>query len=120
MSCGPPHNPYQTAPETYRARYDAEQIELPGNVPDREAQRGRGATGREAPCTALDDCAGRLLKTLDEEGMSKDTIFLFFSDHGDMVGPRGAYNKQRPWDESIRVPFLRRYSANSGVSVLHA
>jgi arylsulfatase A-like enzyme len=52
--------------------------------------------------------------------MSKDTIFLFFSDHGDMVGPRGAYNKQRPWDESIRVPFLRRYSANSGVSVLHA
>ncbi|MBT4098062.1 MAG: sulfatase [Gemmatimonadetes bacterium] len=115
LSWGPPHNPYQTAPEAYRARYDAEQIELRGNVPDGEAQHAREQlAGYYAHCTALDDCAGRLLQTLDDEGMSTDTILLFFSDHGDMVGSRGAYNKQRPWDESIRVPFLLRYPALFG------
>ncbi|HJN29566.1 MAG TPA: sulfatase [Candidatus Latescibacteria bacterium] len=115
LSWGPPHNPYHTAPDEYRARYEAEQVELRGNVPDSEAQNARERlAGYYAHCTALDDCVGDLLQTLDEEGIAHDTVFLFFSDHGDMVGSRGVYNKQRPWDESIRVPFLLRYPALFG------
>ncbi|MBT7860937.1 MAG: sulfatase [Gemmatimonadetes bacterium] len=115
LSWGPPHNPYHTAPEEYRARYDAEQIQLRGNVPESEALNAREQlAGYYAHCTALDQCVGDLLQTLDEEGMAQDTLFVFFSDHGDLVGSRGAYNKQRPWDESIRVPFLLRYPGHFG------
>ncbi len=110
LSWGPPHNPYHTAPDEYRARYEAEQIELRPNVPESEAQHAREQlAGYYAHCTALDACVGDLRQTIDEEGIARETIFLFFSDHGDMVGSRGAYNKQRPWEESIRVPFLLYY-----------
>ena len=36
--------------------------------------------------TALDDQVGRLMRTLDELGMAENTIVLFSSDHGDMLG----------------------------------
>ncbi len=115
LSWGPPHNPYQTAPEKYRALYDADQIELRPNVPEAEAAQAREwLAGYYAHCTALDDCVGNLLQTVEQEGLAEDTIFLFFSDHGDMVGSHGMDNKQKPWDESIRVPFLLRYPALFG------
>ena len=53
-------------------------------------------------------------QTLAQGGIEEDTIFLFFSDHGDMLGSQGMVKKQRPWDESIRIPFLLRYPALLG------
>ena len=41
--------------------------------------------------------------------MEQETVFLFFSDHGDMLGSQGMDKKQKPYEESIRVPFLLRY-----------
>jgi arylsulfatase A-like enzyme len=48
--------------------------------------------------------------------VSKNTIFVFTSDHGEMLGSQGQrpFEKQRPWDESIRVPFLLSYPAVTG------
>jgi len=115
LSFGPPHNPYETAPEEFRAMYLAEDIELRPNVP--EEMRGKARewiAGYYAHCTALDSCVGDLLKTIDEEGIAEDTIFLFTSDHGDMLGSQGHARKQRPWEESIRVPFLLRYPGMPG------
>jgi arylsulfatase A-like enzyme len=57
---------------------------------------------------------GDLRKTIAESGIEDDTIFIFTSDHGDMLGSQGQRRKQRPWDESIRVPFLLRYPAACG------
>lgn len=115
LSWGPPHNPYQTAPEAYTARYKSEEIELRPNVPEADAETAREwLAGYYSHCTALDDCVGDLLQTLEETALDEDTIFLFFSDHGDMVGSHGMDNKQKPWDESIRVPFLLRYPARFG------
>jgi arylsulfatase A-like enzyme len=66
--------------------------------------------------TALDRCVGDLLKTLEETGTADNTIFVFTYDHGEMLGSQGQApkRKQRPWDESIRVPFLLCYPAVSG------
>ena len=50
-----------------------------------------------------------LLETLAETGLDDNTIFVFTSDHGDMLGSQGTVRKQKPWEESIRVPFLLRY-----------
>eukprot|EP01043_Picozoa_sp_COSAG02_P005416 COSAG02_NODE_146_length_33985_cov_263.461695_26_plen_91_part_00 len=50
-----------------------------------------------AHCTALDDCMGSLCATLDETGLTQNTLLVFFSDHGDMLGSQGQIRKQRPF-----------------------
>ena len=116
LSWGPPHNPYATAPKKYRDMFpNASAIKLRPNVPA-GSQRGarRDLQGYYAHCAALDACVGDLLATLDDCGLADDTIFVFTSDHGDMLGSQGMSRKQKPWDESIRVPFLLRYPAALG------
>ena len=56
---------------------------------------------------------GDLLATLDESGLADNTIVVFTSDHGEMLGSHGClpYTKQVPWSESAHVPFLLRYPA---------
>ena len=115
LSWGPPHAPYETAPETYRQMYDPHSIELRPNVPPEMAEEARNwIAGYYAHCTALDDCLGALLQTLEDEGLAENTIFVFTSDHGDMLGSQGEVKKQRPWEESIRVPFLLRWPQRFG------
>jgi arylsulfatase A-like enzyme len=115
LSWGPPHAPYQTAPEKYRRRYRPEDVTLRPNVPDADAQKARKAiAGYYAHIAALDDCIADLLATLRHTGIEKDTIFVFTSDHGDMLYSHGNQKKQQPWDESIRIPFLLRYPALLG------
>lgn len=110
LSWGPPHNPYELVPEDYLARYPADELKLRPNVPDDWAGKAREMLrGYYAHCTALDDCVGRLMKALEESGRAQDTIFVFTSDHGDMLGSHGQREKQRPWDESVRVPFLLQH-----------
>jgi len=115
LSWGPPHSPYETAPENYQAMYDAGSLTLPPNVPDDMAEEARGwLAGYYAHCTAMDDCIGDLLDTLDQTGQAENTIFVFTSDHGDLVGSHGQIDKQRPYEECISVPFLLRWPALHG------
>ncbi|MDP7287036.1 MAG: sulfatase-like hydrolase/transferase, partial [Phycisphaerae bacterium] len=103
------HNPYQTAPQKYREMYDSKKIKLRDNVPDK-SKRGarRDLAGYYAHISALDACVGDLLATVKQTGIADNTIFVFTSDHGDMLGSQGMSRKQKPWDESIMVPFLVR------------
>ncbi|UCD49939.1 MAG: sulfatase [Phycisphaerales bacterium] len=115
LSWGPPHAPYHTAPEKYRARFKPQDIVLRPNVPEGDRDKARKAlAGYYAHIAALDDCIGDLLQTLEETGLADETLFVFTSDHGDMLYSRGDQKKQQPWDESIRVPFLLRYPAALG------
>ncbi|HLB74081.1 MAG TPA: sulfatase [Sedimentisphaerales bacterium] len=115
LSWGPPHAPYHTAPQKYRDMFDPENLSVRPNVPQDQIQQAKETlAGYYAHIAALDDCIGELLGTLKELGIENDTIFVFTSDHGDMLHSHGQMNKQRPWDESIRVPFLLRYPAAIG------
>ena len=49
-----------------------------------------------------------------EAGIEENTIFIFTSDHGAMVNSHGFVHKQRPYEESINVPFLIKYPAVFG------
>jgi len=110
LSWGPPHAPYETAPAEYRDLYDPQRIELRPNVPDDMAPEAREwLAGYYAHCSALDTCMGDLLETIRERGLDDNTVVLFISDHGDMLGSQGQIKKQRPWEESVRIPFLLRY-----------
>ena len=115
LSWGAPHDPYGTAPQKYRAMYSAGQIKVRPNVPEGVANAARGFLANYyAHCTAMDDCMGELIKALDQEGLAENTILVFTADHGDMLKSQNQIHKQRPWEESIRVPFLIRYPAKLG------
>jgi arylsulfatase A-like enzyme len=90
--------------------YDPEALKLPPNWKAADKAPGRKQIAAYyAAITAIDDQVGRLMATLDELGMAEDTIVLFSSDHGDMLGSQGARLKRKPWEESIRVPGIFRY-----------
>ena len=115
LSWGPPHAPYQTAPEEYRKMYSPDDIELRPNVPDElRPQARKEIAGYYAHIAALDDCMKELLVAVDEAGIAENTIFVFTSDHGDMLRSHGMTKKQKPWDESLMVPFLLRYPEKLG------
>ena len=115
LSLGPPHNPYDTAPERYRALYEQRSIRLRPNVPkERQEAATKDLRGYYAHIAALDDCLQKVVTTLERTGEAEDTILLFTSDHGDMLGSQGLQLKQHPWEESIRVPFLLRYPRKLG------
>ncbi len=113
LSWGPPHNPYHTAPKPYRDMYDPSKLTLRPNVPAAMTIRDDLA-GYYAHISALDDCLRDLLRTLQECGLYDNTMVVFTSDHGDMLGSQGQHRKQRPYDESIRVPLLVRWPAGLG------
>ena len=116
ISWGGPHAPYQTAPEEYRELYQPENIPLRPNVPAEAAKQAQeDIAGYYAHCTVLDDCMGSLLTTIEAEDIQDNTIVVFTSDHGDMLGSQGLIKKQKPWEESIRIPFLLRYPALFGL-----
>ena len=107
LSWGPPHAPYETAPEEFRRRYSPDRVVLRDNVPSESAEKAAvDLAGYYAHCSALDSAFSKFLSFLKEKFLYDDTILLFTSDHGDMLGSQGEVKKQRPWDESIRVPFL--------------
>jgi arylsulfatase A-like enzyme len=102
LSLGPPHDPYGTAPDKYKALYSDRPIQLRPNVPDSNKERAiRDLRGYYAHTAVLDDCVKQIRDAVDD-----NTILVFTSDHGDMLQSQGLPLKQFPWDESIRVPLL--------------
>jgi len=113
LSWGPPHDPYQTAPEEFRQLYaDPEEIKLRENVPDSLSDATiKDLSGYYAHIAALDTYIGKLQRVLRDAGLEENTIFVFTSDHGDMLGSHAQERKQKPWDESVLVPFILKYPA---------
>ena len=115
LSWGPPHSPYSEVPREYADKFKPEDIILRPNIPVSQQERARRElAGYYAHISALDNAIGEITKCLSIKGFIKDTIFIYTSDHGDMIGSQGEFGKQRPWDESITVPFLLRYPALLG------
>lgn len=56
-------------------------------------------------CSAIDADFGRLLAYLKSSGLEDDTIVVFTSDHGEMLGSHGLMTKGVCFEESIRVPL---------------
>jgi arylsulfatase A-like enzyme len=57
---------------------------------------------------AVDEAIGRILEALDQSGMADDTIVVFTSDHGDLLGAHGGLMQKwfNAFDEATRVPLL--------------
>ncbi|MEM9983591.1 MAG: sulfatase, partial [Bacteroidota bacterium] len=112
VSIGTPHFPHGSAPETHKSLYPPSELILAPNVPaDSEAKVREELRGYYAHCTATDEAIGRIFDKLKELNLWENTIIVFTSDHGEMMGAHGIrpYTKQLAWDESIRIPFLISY-----------
>src|SRR5947209_12222474 len=58
----------------------------------------------------VDDNVGRILRTLDETGLAGNTVVLFLSDHGELLGDHGLMTKGPfLYDGLIRVPMIWRW-----------
>ncbi len=111
VAMGPPHDPYG-APKAYATMYDPAKLTMRPNWVDGVPGGGRKEVAAYAAAiTAVDDQVGRLLGELKRLNLENDTIVVFTSDHGDMLGSHGQRLKRKPWEESIRVPGIVRYPA---------
>ncbi|WP_081416742.1 sulfatase family protein [Arthrobacter castelli] len=112
LSYGPPHFPLDTAPAQHRRKYSEREINLRPNVPQENAhEAAKDLRGYYSHISALDDCLDRLLSAIDASGIREETVVVFTSDHGDMMGSQGMHSEQKlyPWEESVRVPLLMRH-----------
>ncbi len=57
---------------------------------------------------AVDEGLGRVLKHLDDERMTNDTLIVYTSDNGFFVGDHGWYDKRFMYEPSLRVPMVVR------------
>lgn len=124
-----PHPPFAPC-EPYASMYDPDAMGLP-EYPDRPietlppslyGQRARLDGLHRDPdrlrrlralyyglVTHVDDAVGRILSELDTLGLRDDTVVLFVSDHGEMLGDHGIGQKFCPYEQSVRIPFLLRW-----------
>lgn len=107
-----PHYPHNSAPKKYKEMYPPESLTLNPNISEEFRERSRKELqGYYAHATATDEAIGSLLAKIKELKLSENTIIVFSSDHGEMMGAHGVkpFVKQLAWDESARVPFLISY-----------
>ncbi|NRA39481.1 MAG: sulfatase-like hydrolase/transferase, partial [Planctomycetes bacterium] len=59
-----------------------------------------------AMITELDGLVGEVLYNLEASGELENTVIIFTSDHGDMMGEHGMYYKYTPYDASAKIPLI--------------
>lgn len=75
-----------------------------GHISEEEILRVRRAF--YALCTHIDHQMRLVIGTLREEGLLDDTIIMFTSDHGDMLGDHGLWAKRLYYEASANIPML--------------
>lgn len=118
LSWNPPHPPFNDAPKDELKLYDPDAMALRPNVTlnpahghqmDSEKRLRAAQRGYYSHITAVDKEFQRILLALEENGQTDDTIVVYTSDHGEMMGSHGYMGKRMPQEESCRVPFFIRY-----------
>ncbi|GBQ29191.1 arylsulfatase A [Gluconacetobacter sacchari DSM 12717] len=134
-----PHDPF-TIPDPWWSRYTDEEIDmpvLPASADDPHAARLRHINGADlqpvtqaqiraarrayyGACSFVDDSFGRILTTLDETGLARDTVVIVLADHGEMLGERGQWYKMSFFDDACRVPLIVSAPARFGARRVRA
>jgi arylsulfatase A-like enzyme len=116
VSMNPPHMPYDQVPQKYLDLYKdkpLDELTRRSNVPPAGTRWGdyyrKNIKGYLAMTTGVDEQFGRILLTLKDLGLEKDTIVLFTSDHGNCLGIHDQISKNIYYEESMRIPFLIRW-----------
>lgn len=110
--CGP-HKPYD-APQRYLDQFPLEENDnfiLPEERSLSEEEKMRLYKQRrssKAMVKLIDDQIGEILDLIRKRADFEDTLFLFVSDHGDMLGDHYMIQKAVPWRQAVTVPLAMR------------
>ena len=86
----------------------AEENKHIADYPDEDYLR-RAKQLYHAAISFVDDNIGRIIDCLENEGLLDDTLIIFTSDHGEMLGDNETFQKFLPYDGSSKIPFIVRY-----------
>lgn len=135
ISFARPHSPYDP-PQPYADMYKDKEVIHPyigdwcSSFADRKNTKDApfGNFGEEhaiqsrryyyGAITFVDDQIGRIIETLKEKGLYDNSIIIFVSDHGDMLGDHYHWRKTYAYEGSSHIPFIVKapkdsdYSAN--------
>ncbi len=121
-----PHDPFQSVPK-YWDLYEDMEIDLPRLPEDDDphpvtkwlkvhhgvdrfppsAERIRATRrGYYAMISHIDEFVGDIVAELKLLGLYDDTVIIFCSDHGEMLGERNMWFKRNPYEQSVRVPLI--------------
>ncbi|MBN2375081.1 MAG: sulfatase-like hydrolase/transferase [Sedimentisphaerales bacterium] len=86
--------------------YDLEHVKHPaiGSLPEKTARLLKH--GYYASVSYVDACFGKLIASLKEQGLSKNTIVVVWGDHGWKLGEHGSWCKQTNYNIDTRVPLI--------------
>lgn len=123
----PPHSPY-TPPDRLFQQYlnaDLPKAETgnwdarykPRSGSDTDIWHGdlgpeqvhRSRAGYYGSVSFIDEQVGRILQALDERGWLDQTLILYTTDHGDMLGDHYLWRKCQPYQSDVRIPMLMRW-----------
>ena len=126
-SFGPPHPP-MILPKPYYGMYPPDKIDAPKSIDDpmdnspytrraaepemrryrNKAHARQMASDYFGMVREMDDWVGRILDRLDKHGLSDNTLVIFTSDHGEMLGDHGMHSKMVLYEGSAHIPLLMR------------
>ncbi|MFI3207097.1 MAG: sulfatase [Clostridia bacterium] len=124
VAYNPPHMPFDKVPQQYKDLYaDKTPEELltcknygatphpmtPLRAFDNLDYAKRSVNDYFAAITGVDEQFGRILDCLKECDLEDDTIVIFTSDHGELLGSHTLMNKGRFYSESLSMPLIIRY-----------
>jgi len=104
-----PHPPYWHPGQQHRP----EDVPPPIGAPDTGDVRRRRADYMDK-CALIDRYVGWVVEALQRRGMLENTVIIFTSDHGDMLGDHGIWDKRHFYEQSAGVPLIL---AGPGVTV---
>ena len=127
VSFARPHSPYDP-PERFWRRYQDADLPAatvapwakrfaPRSGPESDAWHGdlgveqvrRSRQGYYGSVSFVDEQIGRVLEALARRTLMEETLIVFFSDHGDMLGDHHLWRKSYAYAASARVPMLVRW-----------
>lgn len=122
-----PHPPY-LGEKSYVELYPPEEMPVPGSISDDMSNSPYAANKKRtspmysdpekiqyfvseyyAMVKEVDDWVGKILDKLDELGLAENTLVIFTSDHGEMLGAHGMRGKFNFYEESAHVPLMIRF-----------
>ncbi|WP_067515759.1 sulfatase-like hydrolase/transferase [Endozoicomonas ascidiicola] len=133
VSTNLPHNPYNTLKDTddemYHAYYSDDKVSdvkdllnrpnfrhgpLPMKMGTQEQGSSEGLSTDTvryyfSSVSGVDRNFGRLMEALEATGQADNTIVVYSSDHGDMMGSHGLMAKACIYEESLGIPMIVRY-----------
>lgn len=65
----------------------------------------------------LDHCVGQIIARLKAEGIYDDTLIVFTSDHGEMLGSHCLFQKMCMYEESIRTPIILKLPGGAAAGI---